>query len=66
MTGIWEFLQSYGIWIFFGALFLFMMRAHGHGRGGCGMGGHSHHEQKPEEVSGKEQVSEGKRSRGCH
>lgn len=41
---MWEFLQSYGIWILSGALFLVMMRFHGHGShgGGCGMGRHEH------------------------
>ena len=43
-----EFLQSYGIWIIFSLLCLFMPRGHGHGMG-CGMGGHQHNpEQNPE------------------
>ena len=36
-----EFLQSYGIWIFFGLLFLMMFRGRGRGMGCCG-GGHQH------------------------
>jgi hypothetical protein len=38
---MWEFLQTYGIWILFGIMFLLMMRMHSggmHGGGGCGMG----------------------------
>jgi hypothetical protein len=47
---MWEFLQTYGIWILFGILFLLMMRMHGHGMhgmgGGCGMGmGHDQYDE---------------------
>lgn len=35
---MWQFLQTYGIWIVFGIFFLLMMRMHGGGMGGCGMG----------------------------
>lgn len=39
-----EFLQTYGVWLLLGALFILMMRAHGsHGGMGCGMGSHQDH-----------------------
>ena len=54
---MWEFLQTYGIWILFGIMFLLMMRMHSggmrgggmhsggmHGGGGCGMGDEQHNE----------------------
>lgn len=50
-----EFLQSYGIWIFFGLLFLLMMRSHGRGGMGCGMGGHRGHDGENQEL----EVSQG-------
>lgn len=37
-----EFLQSYGIWILFGLLFLLMLRGRGCGIR-CGMGDHGEH-----------------------
>lgn len=53
---MWQFLQTYGIWILFGIFFILMMRMHGggmHGHGmggGCGMGmnhdGHEHDEHR--------------------
>lgn len=50
---MWEFLQTYGIWILFIVLFVLMMRMHGGGMhgggmgGGCGMGmGHDQHDQQ--------------------
>lgn len=63
-----EFLQSYGIWIIFGLLFLFMLRGRGHEMG-CGMGGHQHNpEQNPEAGAEKEegQPKSGRHSSGCH
>ncbi len=57
-----EFLQSYGIWIFFGLLFLLMFRGRGRGMGGCG-GGHQH---DPETVKEEEAPGSEKRSSGCH
>jgi hypothetical protein len=47
---MWEFLQTYSIWILFGLLFLLMMRRHGGGMhgmgGGCGMGmGHDQYNE---------------------
>ena len=36
---MWQFLQTYGIWILLGALFILMMRMHGGGMHGHGMGG---------------------------
>ena len=55
-----EFLQSYGIWIFFGLLFSLMLwrRTRGHGMGCCGV-----HQQ----VKGKVHHPESeKHSSGCH
>jgi hypothetical protein len=53
---MWEFLQTYGIWILFGILFLLMMRMHSGGahgmRGGCGMG----HDQYDEPSDSKRAV----------
>ena len=50
-----EFLQSYGIWIFLGFLFLWMMRGHRHGDMGCDMGGHrEHHGADQEARAGQE------------
>lgn len=50
---MWQFLQTYGIWIIFGVLFVLMMRMHsggmhGHGMGGgCGMSmDHDEHDQR--------------------
>ena len=58
-----EFLQSYGIWIFYGLLISLMLWGHirGHGMGCCG--GHQH---EPETVKGEEHQESGKRSSGCH
>lgn len=36
---MWEFLQTYGIWILFIVFFVLMMRMHGGGMHGHGMGG---------------------------
>ncbi len=57
-----EFLQSYGIWIFFGLLFSLMLwgRTRGHGMGCCG-GGHQH---VPEMVKEEERPGTGKHSSG--
>ncbi len=57
-----EFLQTYGIWIFFGLLFSLMLWGHsrGHGMGCCG--GHQH-----ESETAKEEGQQGSRkSSGCH
>ncbi len=49
---MWDFLQTYGIWIVFGIFFILMMRMHSggmHGKGmggGCGMG--MQHDQSEE------------------
>ena len=50
---MWQFLQTYGIWILIGVFFVLMMRMHGggmHGHdmgGGCGMGmDHDEHDQR--------------------
>ncbi len=58
-----EFLQSYGIWIFFGLLFSLMLwgRTRGHGVGCCG--GHQH---DSETIKGEGQQDSEKRSSGCH
>ena len=68
---MWEFLQSYGTWILFGLMFLFMMRAHGHGShggGGCGMGGREHTKQPKEQeaVAKVGEKSDRSASGGCH
>ncbi len=67
---MWEFLQSYGIWILFGVLFLFMMRAHGHGGhgGGCGMGGHERTKQPTDQhtVTKVEEKRDHDAGGGCH
>jgi hypothetical protein len=55
-----EFLQTYGIWIFFGFLFSLMLWGHAHGHGmGCGGGGHEHEAVKKDDQTGHQ-------SRGCH
>ena len=56
-----EFLQSYGIWIFLGFLFLLMLRGHRHGMGCCGS-----HQHEPETVKEEEHQESGKRNSGCH
>lgn len=56
-----EFLQSYGIWIFFGLLFLLMFRRRGQSMGCCG--GHQH---DPETVKEEERPGTGKHTSGCH
>ncbi|MBF8266555.1 MAG: hypothetical protein HW388_63 [Dehalococcoidia bacterium] len=69
---MWDFLQSYGIWILFGGVhFLFMMRAHGHGShgyGGRGMEGHEHTKQPGEQdaVARVGEKSDRSASGGCH
>lgn len=49
---MWQFLQTYGIWILFIVFFILMMRMHGGGMhgmgGGCGMGGHNHQDETDE------------------
>lgn len=55
-----EFLQSYGIWIFFGLLITMMLRGRRHGMGCCG--GHQH---DPETVK-EEEPKSGKRDSDCH
>jgi hypothetical protein len=57
-----EFLQSYGIWIFLGLLFLLMLRGHSHGTGCCG-GGHQHDQGTSMET---EQPGNDKHGSGCH
>ena len=73
VSEVLKFLQTYGIWIVFGGLFLLMMRVHGAG-GGCGMG----HEQRTGQTTSKssgvdgdavrpvETKPGGQRSSGCH
>ncbi len=58
-----EFLQSYGIWIFFGLFFSLMLWGHtrGHGMGCCG--GHQH---DPEMVTEEERPGTEKHNLGCH
>jgi hypothetical protein len=51
---MWQFLQTYGIWIFFGILFILMMRMHGHG--GCSMG--MSHDQHNEHIRQKASLPE--------
>lgn len=69
---MWEFLQSYGLWILLGGVhFLFMMRAHGHGShggGGRGTGGREHTEQTKEQGAAAKvgEKSESSTSGGCH
>ena len=55
------FLQSYGVWIFLGLLFLIMFRGRGRGMGCCG-----EHQPTPETVTEEEQPGSGKHSPGCH
>ena len=58
-----EFLESYGIWIFFGLMLLLMFRGRGRGMGCCG-GGHQH---DPEKVKCEDHPEPGKsRSGGWH
>jgi len=59
-----EFLQSYGIWIVVGLMFLLMIFGRrGHGMGCCGG-----HEQEPGKTEEKKdgQKQEEKHSSGCH
>lgn len=61
-----DFLQEYGLWIVFGALFLFMLRGRGHGIG-CRMG--DHRANQAEDMGGSpDQARDGTdhRSAGCH
>ena len=61
-----EFLQSYGIWIIFGLLFLFMFRGHGHGMG-CGMGHQHNGESQPKDGLPEEpEPKSTNRGSGCH
>lgn len=66
-----EFLQSYGLWILLGLIFLLMMwgRVRGRGMGGgcCGTGGQQHDHQQDAGDKKKEgqQKPEEQRS-GCH
>ncbi len=60
-----EFLQSYGIWIIFGLLFLFMLRGRGHGMG-CGMGGHYNRDGEQKRGAGGIRVDDDHRPSGCH
>ena len=60
---MWQFLQTYGIWILIGIFFVLMMRMHGggmHGRGmggGCGMGmDHDEHDQHDQHSNGQRVV----------
>jgi hypothetical protein len=49
---MWQFLQTYGIWILFIVFFVLMMRMHGGGHSGHGMGGGcgmKHDEQEHDE-----------------
>lgn len=59
-----EFLQSYGIWIFFGLLLSLMLWGHsrGHGMGCCG-GGHRH---EPRKTDGQQQEGTDEHSSRCH
>ena len=51
---MWQFLQTYGIWIVLGVVFILMMRMCGGGmhgsRGGCGMGMDQNHDQNEEQA----------------
>lgn len=68
---MWEFLQTYGLWILLGLGFFWLMsRAHGHGTGGgcCGPG-HEVHSAPQEEPKAESQtnVNEPPKSRtSCH
>jgi hypothetical protein len=42
---MWQFLQTYGIWILFGILIVLMMRMHGRGMHGGGMHGHDQRDE---------------------
>ncbi|MBI4186370.1 MAG: hypothetical protein HY530_02545 [Chloroflexi bacterium] len=58
-----EFLQSYGVLVFFGVLMALMVFGHRHG-GGCGMG---HHDPEPKpEIAKKEPQETEKPGSGCH
>lgn len=55
-----EFLQTYGIWIFFVLLFSLMLWGHARGHGmGCSGGGHEHEAVKKDDQTDHQ-------SRGCH
>lgn len=51
---MWQFLQTYGIWIVLGVVFILMMRMCGGGmhgsRGGCGMDMGQSHDQNEEQA----------------
>ncbi len=66
-----EFLQSYGVLIFFGLLMFLMMRRHSRGGMGCGMGGHQSHgcESQHADADGESQhadADDNRDSGGCH
>lgn len=63
-----DFLQSYGIWIVLGLLFLFMLRGHARGGGGC-CGGDHQHDKDSEKVTEAIKVNDGQEKKsgsGCH
>ena len=51
MGEIWQAIQPYSGWIFFGVFFLLMMRMHA--GGGCGMGHGSHGQHESNESPGE-------------
>jgi len=65
-----EFLQSYGLWIFLGVIFLLMMfgRARGQGMGGgcCGTGGQQRDQENPDDKKKEGQQKPEEHRSGCH
>ncbi len=57
---MWEFLQTYGIWILFIVFFVLMMRMHGMG-GGCGMG-HDEHSNRQRAVPLRDEYPDAQRT----
>lgn len=71
-----EFLQSYGVLIFFGLLVFLLMRGRARGGMGCGMGGHQSHDGESQyaDADGESQYADAdddkvggsRNSGGCH
>jgi len=61
-----EFLQSYGVLIFFGLLMFVMIRGHGRGGMSCGMGGHQSHDEESQYADADDRGGGSRNSGGCH
>jgi hypothetical protein len=61
-----EFLQTYGIWIVIGALFLLMVFGKGGCGMGCGMGSYKHDQKTGPGEENKDGKHVEKHGSGCH